>query len=144
MIKKFYIYLRSGWEVPNMIMWESQDQEISSSKWVHRDHAGSSLGLEYFTMKINQHIVTWSYESEIARISLRKKMNSRSLTITWILKWSQDLSKSREFWNAVEMSQDLNINYEKFKKYSMKRFFFFLMSTTRLELRHLWYTLRWW
>jgi hypothetical protein len=39
-----------------MVMRGSQDQEISPSKWVHRDHAGSSLGLEYFTMKKNQQI----------------------------------------------------------------------------------------
>ncbi len=53
-------YLRGGWGVPKMIMWGSQDQEISPSKWVHRDHAGSSLSLEDFTMKINQHMLTWS------------------------------------------------------------------------------------
>jgi hypothetical protein len=57
MISDFPTYLRGGWGVPKMIMWWSQDQEISPSKWVNRDHAGNSLILEYFTMKKkNQHI----------------------------------------------------------------------------------------
>jgi hypothetical protein len=53
-------YLRDGWGVPKMVMWGSQDQEISPSKWIHRNIANSSLGLEYFIMKINQHILIWS------------------------------------------------------------------------------------
>jgi hypothetical protein len=97
-------YLRGGWGVPKMVMWGSQDQEISPSKWEHRDIAGSSLNLEYFTMKINQHIVTWSYGSEIARINLRKK-------IEFFERSSQDVSRSHEFWNALEMSWD-HVNFE--------------------------------
>jgi hypothetical protein len=41
------------------IMWESRDQEISSSEWVHRNHADNNLNLEYFIMKKNQHILIW-------------------------------------------------------------------------------------
>ncbi len=55
--KYIYIYLRSDWKVSKMIMWESQDQEISSSKWVHEDHASSNLSLRHFIMKTCRDII---------------------------------------------------------------------------------------
>jgi hypothetical protein len=63
-------------------------------------------------MKINQHIITWFYKSEITRINFRKKIEffwkiiSKCFKITWILKCFWNVSRSREFWNALEMSRD--------------------------------------